>query len=389
MVFTKDISDLTFSDIQSLQTNKISESDLLDYKQNIIEDNDLLKHIAAFANASGGYIIFGVKESGRGGHPVSIHGIDSSNINKERIEQIVLSNITPRIHIRLHTIDHEIHGKQILIVQIPDSQYKPHYNNHNNKFYKRFQFEAVAMTEQEISDMYKSRFHTLEEVEEYLRRFENFLVDGHNMTGQIIVIPSSIDRRLIETSDYRKFEWLDSNTIDPKPSGWAWAPHHGFLPGRPEPFSDGLACKDRTTSITIHRNGCVQYMRDFGYVNENMVYLQYPILGLRIMHVLQFAQATLSRYNYFGDVRIRVILRSSLNDIGINHPESRLWSRPREFQVRDSVIQVDREFSTEYVKSHYSQVTASIMDEIFNHCGAWKCFLFDEDGNYKMNEFSR
>ena len=96
MIFKKTPVDINYADIESLKTNRIEESEILDYKEEIINENNLLKEITAFTNSRGGYIIFGVKESGRGGYPTDIEGIDD-DLNLERLEQIILSNIYPRI----------------------------------------------------------------------------------------------------------------------------------------------------------------------------------------------------------------------------------------------------------------------------------------------------
>src|SRR3989338_2190810 len=115
-------------------------------------------------------MIFGITESGRGGYPIQIDGIDSSAINKERIEQLILSNIVPRLHVKLHAVQHPNPDKSVFLIQIPYSQYRPHFSNRTKKFYKRFQFEAAEMTEQEISDAYKKRFSTLADVENYIEK---------------------------------------------------------------------------------------------------------------------------------------------------------------------------------------------------------------------------
>jgi len=288
MAFTKDIYDLTFSDIERLKDNKTTESHMLDYKQELIDSEKLIKHVTAFANTGGGYIVFGIRESGRGGYPESVPGIDASEINKERIEQVILGNISPRIHIRLHAVDHKEEGKQILILQIPDSQYRPHYNNKTNKFYKRFEFEAVCMIEQEISDAYKSRFHTMEDTERYLDSLEDLLDNDTDALGEVIVIPSSIERRLIDTDDPKKFEWLNHKTLNPEPSGLDYAPSDSFVPGRPEPFADGIECNDGRR-IRLHRNGCMHYVLNCGREMEGVVLLHHRLLAVRILHTLKFA----------------------------------------------------------------------------------------------------
>ena len=66
---------MDYPDIEKLLADKIDESEILDYKERDISDESLLKQVAAFSNTRGGFLIYGIKESGRGGYPVSIEGI--------------------------------------------------------------------------------------------------------------------------------------------------------------------------------------------------------------------------------------------------------------------------------------------------------------------------
>ena len=65
----------------------------------MISDEKTVKHIAAFSNTNGGFLVFGVEETGRGGYPKDIPGIEAS-VNVERLEQIIISNIRPRIGVQ-------------------------------------------------------------------------------------------------------------------------------------------------------------------------------------------------------------------------------------------------------------------------------------------------
>lgn len=390
MVFAKNLADVTFQDIEALQQNQISESDILDYKTGLIDDDSLIKHVSAFANTRGGLLIFGVTESGKGGYPTSIPGIAVSEVNKERMEQIILSNITPRLHVRIQAVNHRDNGKIVLLLQMPNSQYKPHYNNKTGKFHKRFEFEAIEMTEQEIAEAYRTRFYTVEQVEDYIRKLTHTKLANAVVLGNIIVIPSTIDRRLIDTSNDNEFAWLNPNSINPQPAGWAWAPNNDYVPEHPKPFALGICCEYEASgrirrSLRIHRNGCVQYLEDFGF-NDGSNKLTYILLALKLMHTLQFAHVVLTRYNYFGDVRIHVYLQATGGST-LAFPASLYFRRGH--ATGEDVIEIDREVSLLMLESDFSKVAASIMNEIFNHYGLWKCRLFDEEGNYKIEELSR
>ena len=368
----KNILDVTYTDIEFLLDNKIDESDVLDYKEEMITDKDLVKHVCAFANTRGGHIIFGVKESGDGGYPVEITGLDASKVNKERLEQIILSNVVPRLDVKIKLLPKPDTEKVILLVQISDSHQKPHQSNITKKFYRRFQFESAEMTESEVSDRYRNRFSNYEQVNGYIDRIlvgakENAII------ANIIVIPSNIEHRLIDASDHDQIERLESMEVSNN-FGDVWQ-----LNRRMEPFSHGLISNNRVDKLRIHRNGCIQYV---GYYtrksDDGMIYFAYKTMAHRLMQTLQFTNTVLSHYNYFGDVKIIVTLETS--------SRSEIFGQTcaNGICALDSLdVTIEREYTISYIETKYEQIASSIINEIFNHYKIVRCDLFDEEGNYK------
>lgn len=145
----------TIEDIDNLILNKIQEDLHLDYKQSSALDpskkDEIAKDVSAFANSDGGVLIYGIVEENN--LPVSKDdGVDHKKISRERLEQIISSNITPRID------DIEIvpiplsDDKSIFVVKIPKSNRAPHQSS-NKKYHKRFNFLSVAMEDYEINDV--------------------------------------------------------------------------------------------------------------------------------------------------------------------------------------------------------------------------------------------
>ncbi|MBC2697232.1 MAG: ATP-binding protein [ANME-2 cluster archaeon] len=96
MLFKKPLSKLEYSDLEKLKSDKTTESEILEYKKEYNEkkaehENKLLKVVASFSNSNGGFLIYGIEETGSGGYPKKIFGIDK-NINLETFEQIIISN---------------------------------------------------------------------------------------------------------------------------------------------------------------------------------------------------------------------------------------------------------------------------------------------------------
>jgi hypothetical protein len=392
MVFLKPLEELKFADIEQLKNNKICESQILDYKKQLLADNKLLKQVSAFANTQGGFLIFGVEETGKGGHPKEILGMDKAHLNKERMEQIILGNIQPRLNVKMQVVKHQDPSKVILVVQIPNSYLKPHMNSHDNKFYKRYEFEALPMTEMEVNNAYKRRFTGYQELESYIAKllkydfWEGAPVTGHRIIGKIIIVPTLL-KRLVDPITKKSVNWTDELDFRPKQ-------HTVFTASKsrtPIPSPNGLKYQfiDRNDKLweglEIHRNGCVHSISGFSVVtDDDKVCLHYPYFCFTLLHAFQFVSALFQKHNYFGDVKIVCNLRGIKDSYLRQFDERRLpFRRHEDFSCQTDQINVVREFPTKLVESEYEYITSEIMDEIFNCYGLWKCPLFDDERNLK------
>ena len=136
------------------------ESITLDYKacdalaRRDDKKDELSKDVSAFANSAGGTLVYGMLEDGH--KPVDIDvGYDPSHITKEWIDQVINSRIQRRIDgVRIKQIELSgpKAGRVVYVVWVPQSLRAPHQAS-NKKFYKRFNFESVAMEEYEIRDV--------------------------------------------------------------------------------------------------------------------------------------------------------------------------------------------------------------------------------------------
>ena len=149
-MFYKPLAEIELGDLELLVSNRVKENTQLDYKLSLPDTNDagkkeLLKDISAFANTSGGYLIYGIKEeevggkkTGVAGKITGIQGINSNELQLS-IESSVRSNIEPRlVGLEFKEIKiNETHS--VFIIRIPRSWNMPHVVSFGNhwRFYGR------------------------------------------------------------------------------------------------------------------------------------------------------------------------------------------------------------------------------------------------------------
>lgn len=154
--------------LKNLIKDEIEENLNLDYKaadalgKTDSKKKEISKDVSALANSDGGIIIYGIAEyndSNKSHLPERIDPILRKNFPKEWLEQIINTNIFPRIPnikiipIKINNSDDEV----AYVIEIPKSNTAHQAND--KRYYKRFNFESIAMYDYEIKDIL-NRSHT-------------------------------------------------------------------------------------------------------------------------------------------------------------------------------------------------------------------------------------
>lgn len=154
----------SIKDIERLIADAVVENTSLEYKSGIDINGkkdwrrELAKDVSAMANANGGTIIFGlceVREDGKPALPKLITPLDAATISKERLEQVIYSNISPKIEgieILTLTVDAARPDEVVYVVNIPQGT-TAHQNTISHKYYKRRNATIDAMEDYEIRDI--------------------------------------------------------------------------------------------------------------------------------------------------------------------------------------------------------------------------------------------
>lgn len=152
----------------------IEESLHLDYKAagSLAKQkkDEIVKDVTAFANSDGGVIIYGVREHSANDKkhlPERLDPIDRAEFSKEWLEHVI-ANAAPRMpNIRIHPIPISTDpAKCLYVVEIPKGETA--HQSADCKYYRRYNFESVAMRDHEIRDVMNRIKVPRLEIEAYL-----------------------------------------------------------------------------------------------------------------------------------------------------------------------------------------------------------------------------
>ena len=133
MLFTKEITSITFEDVISFCKEQNPESFNLDYKQDFPQD--LEKTISAFANTMGGLVIIGIEDADSK-PKLPVIGLPYKEGYRERVNSIILGNIYPPVFPEIQVCP-PINNKTFVVIRVPQSNMTPHYIRHRTKAYVR------------------------------------------------------------------------------------------------------------------------------------------------------------------------------------------------------------------------------------------------------------
>ncbi len=241
-MFNKPFNEITIEDIENLVLiRKERENNYLEYKEKIghseRDKKEFLKDVSGLANASGGFLVVGVKEHKQSGLPEKICGIEKTIGNQkidEWINNVLISNLDERIHYNLKIFEFKNKDdKIVLLLYIPESPKKPHmitFQGKNN-YYVRHNTSVNPATQSEVKEMFEYSKKILSTLEEFLiirnlydYRDKNFgindnsiklfngIVNDKNKQLPFVLysfIPKYLDENRLNTTSQDFLNWLE------------------------------------------------------------------------------------------------------------------------------------------------------------------------------------
>lgn len=196
LTFTKPLEQITSDDISALIHEKYPENEIVEFKERLphkkrqahpwysgvadIGDrarNEILAEVIAFANARGGHVLLGIRESDEHPrHALAIELIPRCADLAERLKLQMRDCIEPQIPlVHVRGLPLEPDGSGLVIIRVPESGAAPHRLSPTLECYVRRGDRSEKMTMREIQDLTISRARGFQAIEQIIEeRREGF-----------------------------------------------------------------------------------------------------------------------------------------------------------------------------------------------------------------------
>lgn len=319
-------------DIERLLEEEAEESATLEYKQQLPSRGDddrreFLYDISALANASGGYIVFGIadrrdEQNRPTGIAERIIGLSVDNLSSEisRLENTVRDNIAPRLS-GIHFKPIDCDGGTVLVISVPKSWNAPHMVTFKqvNKFYSRVSTGKYLMNVDEIRASFSQQSILSDRMRDWREQRVGLIlsgkgpvrlapVDGISAPTLVIhVMPATAFSNAGTSASWSLTEQLRLNMFCPSTD----SPGSGRYNGDGNMRWNDVAQKPFAAGYTqVFRNGLIEYVH--AAIGHSTKETGLAIIGLRLEVVLiqayRDARKTLAELGMTDPVYVAVSL---------------------------------------------------------------------------------
>jgi hypothetical protein len=379
--------------IESLVADSVPESRTLEYKERLPGKSEQDKHefladVTAIANASGGDLVYGIKEkrdteNKPTGEPEEACGVGLLNLDEEirRLENLLRNGIDPRISgLLCHRVDGFRDGP-VIVYRIPKSWASPHMIRSSSRFYSRTTREKYPLDVREI----RAAFALSEALPERIRRFRDdrlvkiiagetpvSLIPGTRVVLQILPIASFDSATVVNIASIRD----PSLMLQPfRAAGWDgrfnFDGYVTFTGRRDSTAIDSYVQLFRSGAIeAITASLCAEWQGNKGIPSG--------VFETELIQTVEKYLTTLKNLEFAPPL---FILISFLNvkgysmSVGMNH-----WSRTAAPIDRDTLLLP--EIVLDSYETNIPGLLRSAFDAVWQACGWERSIHFDTGGNW-------
>ena len=385
-LLSKPLEQITTDDLQALVDAQAPEKRTLDYKATLPGNADgdkkeFLADVSSFANAAGGYLIFGIAEGMEG--VLSMPGLAGCNADQEilRLEQIVLQGVEPRIP-GLETVAVPLaDGRPIIVMRIPRSWAMPHRISfkESDKFYSRRSAGKFRLDIGELRAAFTQSETTAQRIKEFRVERLSQIIEGFTPPGTAAGIRTVLHP--VRANAFDPTTWFDLSKL-PEPMGlnpFAPVSHLGGF--TPLHNYEGFISYTSYAYTQVFRNGIIEFLsfQEAAPFGQSLR----PLNGLEIETTVlkNIARNFLPIQHALGVEMPMLILLSLLGVEGLTiTPENMVLSSLRKNPInRDTLVMGD--VKVEGYDADIPKAMKPIFDVMWNASGWPRSPSYDDSGN--------
>lgn len=387
--FDKPTAELNEGDVRRLVDARVREGRQLEYKRELpgqgdSEKREFLADVTSFANAAGGFIVYGIEE--QGGEAVDVPGISVTDADAEtqRLDSLLRHGVEPRIagvDIRPIPLSD---GKFVFVIRVPRSWAAPHAVTLGGalRFFSRNSSGKYPMDMVELRTAFVAAEMTAERIRRFRAERLGLITTGEGQEPIARGVPIAV----LHLVPWNAF--VPTHTYDIQASLRRISPRNlapvGAL-GYDERFNfDGYLTYRRTLDgkqvdyCQLFRNGAIEAVRA-GWVTEH-----YGRKGIPSTSLAEGLIAALGRYfqvQQAFEVQPPVwVMLSLLRCRGLVLWVS-LTDSPDEHTIdRDELIMP--EVQVDDLNADPSAVLRPVFDILWQAAGFSRCFLYNDRGEW-------
>jgi len=344
-LFTKNIVDITISDIETFYNAKIQENEKVDYKREL--PSDLSKYLVGFANKSGGIILIGIEANQTSNIPTAKAGINLLNGLEEKVINQATGNIYPPIYLEVKvfpfksssTVANE--DKAYVLIRIEESFEAPHMDLATKHIYERIHNETRPADISSIQKMFeKTQKGTVIQNEIFQEKMNKIQHDGFRCFYAYPVTP------LKEKIQFNR-------EVDQKINGFLPSRHINFNDYRP--ILNGYAFNHITKLYNggVDNDGIIMMKAPWNQDFEDKNQISVEITMYQCLRFLEFIKKVYKYIGYRGKLYTGINFRTSqathLKTTDTARQLNKDYQTSFDFQTKEFLTMEDIEDSKETV----------------------------------------
>lgn len=195
MSLPRDLSITTEDNIRSLVVARTAEGTYLEFKRDLPRPDaggrhEFLADVSAFANSSGGDLVYGIEEDGEGRATTVVAHVGNADEEVRRLQDVLLNGIEPRVP-GLQVQGVVVAGGFIVIVRAPQSWAGPHRVKSNQHFFIRENSRKRQLDVPEVRGLFLRSENQAQRVRDFRTERLGKLMSGegpHRLTPGALLI---------------------------------------------------------------------------------------------------------------------------------------------------------------------------------------------------------